>query len=245
MLGGNRGIALTIILVVIICIAALVAVLYSLLMAIRDVEFGQMTALQPDRKVTFIERGTNFNFAIPEEKEAVQEKENDKQPEVAGLEAEKIEESKKIYNFNFVIPPKPANPSMTSIVIPEINYNSPVILSDDGDSAIDYGAWFYPESAHPYDGESIFLCHRRYFKANDPKSCWNLDKVSKGANLYINFSDGTQKSYKVSSMSVHPGTDLNIYRTSGDNRIKLISCAKEDGRIGSASHRIVLVAEEI
>ena len=156
-------------------------------------------------------------------------------------ESEKKEEEEKLYNFNFAIPEKDPNPGMKSIEIPSIRYDSPIVISDNGDKAVDYGAWHYP-SNHSMDGEAIFLCHRRYFKAFDPKSCWNLDKVKPGDSLFVNYSDGSQSFYKVDSVSVAAGSDINIYHASSDSKIKLISCAKENGRIGSNSHRIIVIA---
>lgn len=235
MFSENRGVTITIILVVIISITALIAVLYSLVIAIRQVQFGEVSALQPDREVDVLERDNNYNFAIPTLEVAEEVK----------TETEQTQTSQEpTRNYNFPIGNTEQIPEMASIQIPTINYNSPIIISDDGDSAIDYGAWHYP-SNHPKEGEAIFLCHRRYFKSQDPKSCWNLDKVKQGASLYINYKDGSQDFYKIESISVATGDDINIYHATDEKIIKLISCAKSNGKIGSDSHRIIVIARAI
>jgi len=237
MVSENQGVILTILIVILICIISLVGVIYSLVTTIRDLDLGTAYALEPDRKVSVFERNTNYNFAVP----ALEEVSEEEAPE---KKEEKEVRTRPVYNYNFPIPDRQANPAMKSIQIPSIRFDSPIVVSDDGDSAVDSGAWHYP-SNHPLDGEAIFLCHRRFFKVFDPKSCWDLDKVKEGDSLFINFADGTQAYYKVDSIAVTPGSDINIYHASDESVIKLISCAKEDGRIGSDSHRIVVLATRI
>jgi LPXTG-site transpeptidase (sortase) family protein len=246
----NQGVIITISIVVLVCLIALVGVGYSLVKTIQSLQFnGSTEALEPDREVTLFESKSNFNFAIP-----TVEAEKPKQEEVKVEEKQKTDEQtseekvneayKKTYDFNFAIPDEKKLPQMKSIQIPSIKYNSPIIISNNGDSAIDFGAWFYP-SSHPLEGESIFLCHRRFFKSFDPKSCWNLNKVKSGDDLFIKFSDGSQANYKVETVAVAKGTDMNIYNTGTDQKIKLISCAKSNGKIGSADYRIVVIASLI
>lgn len=254
----NQGVILTISVVVLVCVIALVGVVYAFIQTLKSLQFnGTMSALEPDREVTLLQTKNNFNFAIPKA-EVKQEppkiettptnttdsKNSDTKTQEANTSdtGDKKDSNKKEYNYNFPIPEAEVNlPQIKNIQIPSINYNSPVIISNDGDSAIDYGAWFYP-SGHPLAGESIFLCHRRYFKSSDPKSCWNLDKVKTNADLYITFADGSQANYKIDTISVAKGTDMNVYNTSQDKKIKLISCSKQNGKIGSADYRIVVIA---
>lgn len=247
MFGGNRGIVFTILLVMIVSVAALVGVVYSFMQSLDALNFGEVQALSPDRDVEIINQKYDYNFAVPEpkpvEEQVEQPAENQEQKEEPQQEAPK-EEPVIVYNYNFPIPEISALPAMKSIQIPSIGYNSPVVISDNADTGIDHGAWYYP-SNHPMEGEAIFLCHRRYFKSSDPKSCWDLDKVKSNDYLYLNFGDGTQYTYKVRSISVATGEDISIYHSGDDSMLKLISCAKENGKIGSDSHRIVLIAEKV
>lgn len=224
----NRGITITILLVVIISIGALIAVVYSLIQALQQVEFGSFSSLVPDRQIKVLPRENNYNFAIPTA-EIIED-----EPEVKGLN----------YNFNFAIPEKKALPEMESIKIPAINYSSPIIESENAVEAVEQGAWHYP-SNHPLEGEAIFLCHRRYFSQRDSKSCWYLDRVKKGDSLFINFSDGSQKYYKVTSVNVTDAENLSIYNASTEEMIKLISCSISNGKIGGDSHRITVTADAV
>ncbi|MBD3280715.1 sortase [Candidatus Dojkabacteria bacterium] len=253
MFGGNRGIVLTILLVVIISVASLVGVVYALIQSLNELNFGEVNAFTPDREVEIIGQNYNYNFAVPSEQEGQvepvdsNEQENEEETESASEEAaQDSDEAEPIpeYNYNFPIPKITSNPQMKSIQIPTISYNSPVVVSDNADTGIDHGAWYYP-SNHPSEGEAIFLCHRRYFASEDPKSCWYLDKVKNGDYLYLNLDGGRQYTYQVSSVSVADGSDISIYHTSDEEILKLISCAKEDGKIGSDSHRIVLIAHRV
>lgn len=250
----NQGVIITISVVVLVCIIALIGVGYSLVQTIKSLQFnGSTEALEPDREVTLFQTKNNFNFAIPTvqaEKPKVEEapktetkqESTDQSKQTDQQSSEKVDEAyKKVYNFNFAIPEEQKLPQIKSIQIPSIKYNSPVIISNNGDSAIDYGAWFYP-SNHPLEGESIFLCHRRFFKSFDPKSCWNLNKVKTGDDMFIKFADGSQANYKVDTVAVAKGTDMNIYNTGTEQKIKLISCAKSNGKIGSADYRIIVIA---
>ncbi len=240
MFSENQGVVLTIIIVILICIAALVGVLYTLITTLRDIQFGEVTALSPDRDVKVLEKNYNYNFAIPD-KDIYEGEARTSQP----VEPQQNQNQNQTYNYNFDIPQPVAKPNMVSIQIPSIRYDSPIIVNDDGNYAVDRGAWWYPTSNHPFDGEAIFLCHRRYFKAHDPKSCWNLDKVKEGSSLYINFDNQTQAQYQVISVAVAEGTDMNVYNTSEDKLVKLISCSMENGKIGSDSHRIIVIARQI
>ncbi len=228
---------LTISFVIIICLIALIAIIYTFIITINSLHFGKVEALEPDRRLINISPKYNYNFAIPEEDST------DNKVEQIEIAVQDNSSHTKV-NYNFSIPDiNQMLPRPSSIQIPAIGYNSPIIFSDDVNTGIDNGAWFYPTSHHPFMGESIFLCHRRFFKKYDPKSCWYLDKLQSGDMLYLNYENGMQSSYKITSISVSKSDDINIYQTSSQRIIKLISCSKENGQIGSDSHRIIIIAE--
>lgn len=267
MFSENQGVILTIFTVIAVCIIALIGVIYAIYTTLTGLNLGTVEALEPDREVQVLDTQTNYNFAIPNVQEKkvtaeVVEQKKQEEPKKEETQQEQTSENKNnepkpTYNFNFAIPKFPEKaqekttatktqkqkyPAMKSIQIPSIGYDSPVIISNDGDNAVDLGAWQYP-SNHPLKGESIFLCHRRYFKEFDPKSCWYLDRVQNGDDLFINFKDGSRAKYQIISITVKPGDDLNVYNLSDDKVIKLISCSKENGHIGSSTHRIVVIAK--
>ena len=244
MFGGSRGIVFTILLVIIISVASLVGVVYAFFQSLEALKFGEVQALTPDRNVEIIDQKYDYNFAVPDKQEIIVQNETQEVAQSQDEQDTKPVEELPVYNYNFAIPTITTLPAMKSIQIPSISYNSPVVISDNADTGIDNGAWYYP-SNHAMEGESIFLCHRRYFKSSDPKSCWDLDKVKTNDYLYLNFADGTQYTYKIRSISVASGEDISIYHASDDKVLKLISCAKENGHIGSDSHRIVLIAEKV
>ena len=124
-----------------------------------------------------------------------------------------------------------------SLVIPKLNVNTKVIEGIDG-------AWLYP-SSYEDDGEKIFLGHRRFRGADDPRSFWNLDHLKDGDLIYYADAKGTIYTYKVRAVSVRNAGDLAIINASKENMIKVISCSTADGSAGSAEKRIVVIATQI
>lgn len=131
-----------------------------------------------------------------------------------------------------------------SLVIPKLNVNTKVIEGIDGEAAIHEGAWLYP-SSYEDDGEKIFLGHRRFWGADDPRSFWNLDHLKDGDLIYYADTKGTTYTYKVRAVSVRNAGDLAILNASKENMIKVISCSTADGSAGSAEKRIVVIATQI
>ncbi len=247
----DRTTLYTIFLILAICIIALVAVIYTFIITLRTIRFGKVEALEPDRPINIFISHYNYDFKIPTNEDIKSLNPNKRNQEKTNNlpikeQDQNINSNYKTVNYNFNIPKLDALlPQLTSIQIPAIAYNSPIIISDDANTGIDNGAWLYPSSKHPLLGEAIFLCHRRYFKKYDPKSCWNLDKIQKGDFVYLNLSNDTQITYKVISVSVTISNDINIYSTSNEKLLKLISCSKRNGKIGSDSHRITVLAKAI
>lgn len=232
MLGENRNLLLTIFIIFAISVTALIGVIYSFVTTLQAIQTSDMNTqeFEPDREVKIVDRKYDYNFAIPVQAEEPVEK-----------TSEEEETEKPVYDYNFRIPEKD-NPIMKTIQIPKIGYNAKIYSGTDGASAVEQGAWHYP-SNHPLDGEAIFLCHRRYFRSSDSRSCWYLDRLRVGDNIYINLEGDTQLSYSVESISVNPAEDINVYNLSEDNVIKIISCSIINGKIGGDSHRIVILAK--
>lgn len=126
------------------------------------------------------------------------------------------------------------------VEIPKIQVVSPVFQGLGGDDLLDRGFWVYPTSKALGKGEIILLCHRRYFGPYDPRSCWNLDKVSAGDEIFVRGSLNTTLKYKVIATNVFEANDPLIYTTSDtDNYLKIVTCTP----LYSNANRLVVLAE--
>lgn len=126
--------------------------------------------------------------------------------------------------------------------IPKIQVTSPVFQGLGGDDLLKRGFWVYPTSSSPGKGELIVLCHRRYFGPYDPRSCWNLDKITPGDEINLRGSLNTQVKYRVIAVNVFPAADPNIYRASDtDNYLRIVTCTP----LYSNANRLVVLAEMV
>ncbi len=158
-----------------------------------------------------------------------------------GTKEEILTQEQKDFAFNYNVTEGQAG----TILIPAIGVNSPVINGSDGDAILDKGFWHYPSSNMPGQGETIILCHRRFFGQQDPRTCWNLDFLKPGDFIQVNDNAGKPISYVVKSVNVKTPDDLNIYQLSKENYLKIISCSLENGRPGGSTHRVIVVAEKV
>lgn len=127
------------------------------------------------------------------------------------------------------------------IVIPKIGVNSPVLQGLGADDLLERGFWTYPGSYTLGEGEVVMLCHRRYFGPYDPRSCWFLDKLSKGDEIIMKYAESTLK-YEIVGVNVFEGDDPLIYSISGsDDYIKIVTCTP----LYSNSQRLVVLAKRV
>jgi len=122
------------------------------------------------------------------------------------------------------------------ITIPKISVDSPIVQGLGGEG-LKQGFWVYP-SSQIGEGEVILLCHRRYFGPNDPRSCWYIDQVSTGDEIFVNKGSETLK-YSVVGTHSYPANDSTIYTVSEDNYIKIVTCHP----LGSSTERFVVLAK--
>lgn len=128
--------------------------------------------------------------------------------------------------------------NLARIRVPEIKIDAPIVEGLDGEVALDSGFWLYTPS-YKDAGEKIFLCHRRYWGANHPYSCWFLDKLVIGSQIMLDTKEGKTLTYEVMSTSTVDDDELpRIARLSTDNVIKIITCAP----LGASTHRLVVIA---
>jgi LPXTG-site transpeptidase (sortase) family protein len=123
------------------------------------------------------------------------------------------------------------------IKIPKISVDSPIVQGLGGEG-LKQGFWVYPSSNQIGNGEMILLCHRRYFGPNDPRSCWYIDQVSEGDEIFVSKGDNTLK-YSVVGTHSYSGSDSTIYTISDDNYIKIVTCHP----LGSSTERFVVLAK--
>lgn len=123
--------------------------------------------------------------------------------------------------------------------IPKINVKSPVLQGLGSDELLKQGFWVYPGSYPIGVGEMILLCHRRYFGPYDPRSCWNLDKMSINDEIFIRRGE-QQLTYKVVGVNEFTGDNPSIYNISSTKSyLKIVTCTP----LYSNDNRLVVLAE--
>lgn len=126
-----------------------------------------------------------------------------------------------------------------NLLIPKININSPVIQGLGGDDLLEKGFWVHPISKPIGQGEMVVLCHRRYFGPYDPRSCWYLDKLERGDEIYLK-GNSEQLTYKVIGVNIFDEGDPQIYQTSDtENYLRIVTCTP----LYSNTQRLVVLAE--
>jgi len=127
------------------------------------------------------------------------------------------------------------------IIIPKIGVNSPVLQGLGADDLLEKGFWIYPGSNTLGEGEVVMLCHRRYFGPYDPRSCWFLDKLAKGDEIVMRYTD-TSLRYEVVGVNVFDGDDPLIYSISdSEDYIKIVTCTP----LYSNAQRLVVLAKRL
>lgn len=128
-----------------------------------------------------------------------------------------------------------------SIQIPLINVNSPVVQGIDSESLIKEGFWVVPSSRRLGQSEVIFLCNRRYFGPDDPKSCWFLDKVGTGNYITVKYGD-KELTYSVVGVNTFSAEDPLVYQaTEGEDLIRIVTTDP----LNSNENRLVILAERV
>jgi LPXTG-site transpeptidase (sortase) family protein len=127
------------------------------------------------------------------------------------------------------------------IRIPKISIDSPVYQGLGADHLLKLGFWIYPGSYGLGEGEVVMLCHRRYWGPYHPHSCWFLDKVAVGDEIFMNYN-GQDLTYRIAGVNVFDAQDPLIYTISekGDY-IKIVTCTP----LYSNKQRLVVLAERV
>ncbi|MEP7103391.1 MAG: sortase [Candidatus Dojkabacteria bacterium] len=128
-----------------------------------------------------------------------------------------------------------------SIQILSIGVNSPVLQGLDSENLLKQGFWIVPSSRILGKAEIIFLCNRRYFGSDDPKSCWFLDKVILGNDVTLKYNNLVLK-YKVVGVNRFPASDPLVY--DANETEDLIRIVTTDP-LYSNDQRLVILAERV
>jgi LPXTG-site transpeptidase (sortase) family protein len=92
------------------------------------------------------------------------------------------------------------------ITIPKLNIDTPVFIGSDPRTSLTIGWWSDPRSHWMEHGEILVYCHRRYFAPSDQRSCWHLDQLEIGDEIYFGTGE-TRQLYKVIGKNIFAATD--------------------------------------
>lgn len=133
--------------------------------------------------------------------------------------------------------------SSRKLIIPSIEVDIPIIVSDNGESALGQGAWHIPGSGLPNDSEdykNIVLSAHRFLYTSGPNTFYNLDKVEIGEELTINW-EGKELKYKVAEKFVVEPSEVSILEDDGRYKLTLFTCTP----VFTTDKRLVIVAYPI
>lgn len=133
--------------------------------------------------------------------------------------------------------------TISKVTIPKIGVITNIYQGLDGDQLLKQGWWLYPTSYATGTGEKIFYCHRRFFGRNDPRTCWNMNKLTIDDRINVTNTAGVNFQYKVISVSVVHQSVSNMMIPSDKNYIKIITCGTATGEPGGNDYRVVVLAE--
>ncbi|HEX6416602.1 MAG TPA: sortase [Candidatus Saccharimonadales bacterium] len=138
--------------------------------------------------------------------------------------------------------PKPTD---NRIIIPSINVNIP--YGDDGEAALDRGAWWrHPDRGNPEKGGNFIIAAHRFSIQPTPQATvekspfYHLDKVKEGDPIIVDFN-GKRYGYKVSKQYTVAPNQTEIEAESEEPKLTLYSC--ELG--GADAGRVVFEAKPV
>lgn len=110
-----------------------------------------------------------------------------------------------------------------NVKVPSIGMNAPAMHGNDMEYILQNGFLIYPGSMILGDGSIILVCYRSQFPSNNPKSCWNLDKLQKDDEIVLdNF--GSEIKYKIIGTNLLNFTGDFLYKIPQDkNYLQIIT----------------------
>lgn len=131
--------------------------------------------------------------------------------------------------------------SSLSLEIPKIDLNSPISYKINSTEALRSGMYMHNASYNYDKGEMLFLCTRRFFNSDDPKSCYYLNLITLNDVIFFNI-DGKRVEYKVIKLEYLAGNYADIYNnvSSNNSLIRIITTGKAD----QGRERLVITAQK-
>ena len=123
-----------------------------------------------------------------------------------------------------------ANPNVQSVIIPAIGVNTPIV-----NTSINDGVYFEPQSGTPGSGTVILFGHR----TTHGKWFYNLDKLTNGDNVTVNWPGVGKVKYQVLNSTIVPNS--YILDPNQGNKLFLITCTP----LGSSAERILVECQEV
>lgn len=185
-----------------------------------------------DLEVTFSNVRRDYNFRIPRIAFDINQ---------IGIESAIIQDAV-IAGYASTNSNLPATQTQLQLEVPRAGIDSPVWSGTDANGYLEKGFWVYPFSGNLGEGETVLLCHRRYFGPNDPRSCWFLDNVEENDLLYLTVGNELTLEYKVSEIYIYDDQDPNIYNID-ENRdaLRIVTCHP----LYSNEQRFVVIADRV
>lgn len=211
----------------------------------------------------------NYNFELPPRVEITQESNTETTTNNTPQEVI-TEQAQANLNYNFSIDPQPnttivkgvpnffeelyadtelgpiriQEESNKNIIIdiPKLSVSSPSYQTPDGKSALKFGFWLHRSSFPFGQGELAFLCNRRFFDSNDPRSCYYLNFLNINDQIVLEFA-GERVTYKINKITSYKSDYSEIYNsiTEDPNQLRLVSTLETDSGRG----RVVFIANKV
>lgn len=198
--------------------------------AVKPVETTTINEDLTVEQKAVLARDLNYSFSIP----------NARDSKVYGV----TNFYEEIYSDSNLGPTRITEESNKNIVltISKLNIKSPVYITPESLPALKFGFWMHKSSYMYNQGEMVFLCSRRYFDNDDPRSCYYLNLLSINDQLTLEFN-GQKSTYSIINTQYINQDYSQIYDSisTDKNSLKIVTT----GQIDSGKGRLVITANRI
>ncbi len=123
--------------------------------------------------------------------------------------------------------------------IPSIGITSPIYSGVDIDSIMNRGVFLFPDPSSSNFTKTLLICQRAAVPPIKAGSCWNIDQVESGDEIFVEFGYVTNH-YQAISVNFFPSNEPGLLSIPvGENVLKIVSNHPVDGD----NFRIVVLAE--
>ncbi len=128
----------------------------------------------------------------------------------------------------------------TVLEIPSLEIKGPIVSGVD-ESTMLKGFWHYPNGANLTRGGNLVFVGHRFLKLPPAKDTFfNLDKIKKGAKIYLKNDLGTWE-YTVISKRIVDINSVQVLLNTKDDRLTLITCHP----VWTSKERLVVIAKPV